>query len=128
MRTRHQNGSILSELLLKSSAALVGDVDAGVFRHKLRDAADSRSFKKNNLLDHVCQPKDPAEIIRRASQEIGKPWDFKLLSSNCEHFACTMRYGIAYSGQVDKLHNAVAQDGWAGLVAFGCNVLIKKRI
>ena len=80
-------------------SAIMGDVEAYVRKGCLQTVANGRKFYKNNFLDETRTPRNADDIIRKASKYIDKVWNYRLLSSNCEHFASEMRYGEAISFQ-----------------------------
>ena len=93
--------SLLGEVV----AAVVGKVEAYVRRESLKTVVKGRKFYKNNMLDKTYKPLKGDLIIKETTKYIGKVWEYKLLSSNCEHFASEMRYGVARSMQaVDAIH------------------------
>lgn len=98
-------------------AAAVGDVNSSVKRERLQDVAQRRPFYKNNMLDGSHQPLSAEDIIERASSLIGTLWDFRLLSSNCEHFASEMRYGVAISLQAVEARMLIAERGALAVTA-----------
>ena len=80
------------------SAALFG-VDTHVRKSKTLAVARGRTFFRNNRLDSEYPPLPVDEICARAESLVGSKWDYKLLSSNCEHFASEMRYNTPISLQ-----------------------------
>ncbi|XP_044304478.1 phospholipase A and acyltransferase 3-like isoform X2 [Varanus komodoensis] len=54
----------------------------------------------NNKYDRKHRPRPARKIVREAELLLGKEMHYSLTSSNCEHFATRLRYGMARSDQV----------------------------
>ena len=98
----HVIGDTINEsvpFLVDAGAAVMGKVEAYVKKESLKTVVNGRKFYKNNMLDKTQQPLNGDDIIKKASEYIGKVWEYNLVSSNCEHFASDMRYGMTISLQ-----------------------------
>lgn len=73
----------------------------------LEDVVRSDKYLVNNYLDNNYRPRPIQEIIKLAKAKVGKSCYYHLLSSNCEHFATELRYGMCSSQQVRS-----RMEGW----------------
>ncbi|XP_061585759.1 phospholipase A and acyltransferase 4-like [Cololabis saira] len=82
-----------------SSSSGGGGVER-VLREKLEKVVGNDDWKVNNLLDDKYKPLPANDIVEEACKLVNTELEFKLLKSNCEHFATQMRYGRSECRQV----------------------------
>ncbi|XP_038050407.1 phospholipase A and acyltransferase 3-like [Patiria miniata] len=85
----------------------------------------------NNAKDQIWTPFGGGEVVERAREELRAARcrvRFHLMLSNCEHFANFCRYGVPWSGQVERtvfhsfaLHAFAVQGLLRDAVARNCN-------
>uniref|UniRef100_A0ABM5F1I9 Uncharacterized protein isoform X1 n=1 Tax=Pogona vitticeps TaxID=103695 RepID=A0ABM5F1I9_9SAUR len=98
--------SVDSGDLYFNSASLTGQI-AEVKKERLSVVAANCKYQINNKYDSKHLPRCPAEIVYRAKAQVGQRRIYNLLMDNCEHFATSLRYGIALSEQASKLLGSV---------------------
>ncbi|XP_018420767.1 PREDICTED: HRAS-like suppressor 2 [Nanorana parkeri] len=90
---------------------------AVVRKDRLETVAYGCNYKVNNKYDSKHSPFPSRKIVNAALGEVGKKMNYSLTSSNCEHFATFLRYGIEFSDQVDTAKTYAA--GGAAIFAVG---------
>ncbi|XP_061438203.1 phospholipase A and acyltransferase 3-like isoform X2 [Rhineura floridana] len=80
---------------------------ATVQRDRLADVAGRDPYAVHNQFDGDGEhpPLDPDVIVQMAEDLLGLQLPYNLLTSNCEHFATMMRYGVPQSGQTQTLQD-----------------------
>ncbi|KAM9795658.1 phospholipase A and acyltransferase 3-like [Neosynchiropus ocellatus] len=88
-----------------SAIASSSSVRCQVKMERLKDVAGKDKWRKANDLDE--QPRPASVIVQEACAMVGKTLEYKLTTSNCEHFANKLRYGQHVSLQVQKAEAGV---------------------
>ncbi len=95
------------------SFSIAGDGDSGTSSKKsgkgstatvttetLKNVAGNDEYRINNHLDEIYDQRPSQNILFEARNFVGKKLPYNVLTSNCEHFATLLRYGIPQSKQV----------------------------
>ncbi|XP_003274029.2 phospholipase A and acyltransferase 4 [Nomascus leucogenys] len=85
-----------------SSVFSVLSSGAVVKQELLEDVLEGCRYQVNNSLDHKYEPQPVEVIISSAKKMVGQKMKYSIVSGNCEHFVTQLRYGKAYSKQVEK--------------------------
>ncbi|XP_030251458.1 phospholipase A and acyltransferase 4-like isoform X2 [Sparus aurata] len=70
-----------------------------VRKQKLKEVVGNSTWKINNILDKMYEPRPADDIVEEALGQVGNVMEYSVTSENCEHFATKMRYGIPLSIQ-----------------------------
>ncbi len=69
-------------------------------RERLEDVAGNDSYRINNYLDELYEPRPIDDILQHAESSVGMEFTYDVATSNCEHFVMLLRYGKPQSKQV----------------------------
>lgn len=75
---------------------------AVVRKDPIDKVAYGSTYEVNNKYDSKCSPFPSSKIVNAALREVGKTMNYSVTSSNCEHFATKLRYGVEFCDQVDN--------------------------
>uniref|UniRef100_A0A1B8Y5V6 LRAT domain-containing protein n=1 Tax=Xenopus tropicalis TaxID=8364 RepID=A0A1B8Y5V6_XENTR len=73
-----------------------------VLEQSVASVAKGSKYRVNNSYDKYYEPRRKDVIVAMAKQHVGQKMTYNLCKSNCEHFATLMRYGVAFSKQVEE--------------------------
>lgn len=103
-----------------SSLMSVATNKAYVRKDQLRVVAGSDRWRVNNKLDGRRTHHPPHVIVKEAHERVGTLIEYSVVSSNCQHFANQLRYGVATSPQVtEAVTNIVVGTAFLG-TALAC--------
>ncbi|XP_018086508.2 uncharacterized protein LOC108699156 isoform X2 [Xenopus laevis] len=92
--------SLLDQRLMAKS--IISDKDGKVLEEPVKSVAKGSKYRVNNSYDKYYEPRRKEDIVETAKQYVGKKMTYNLCKYNCEHFATFMRYGVAFSKQVEE--------------------------
>uniref|UniRef100_A0A8C5R7A2 LRAT domain-containing protein n=1 Tax=Leptobrachium leishanense TaxID=445787 RepID=A0A8C5R7A2_9ANUR len=98
-----------------SSLSSAFGASAVVKKDRMEKVADGCDYKVNNKYDEKRTPLPIRKVVQAALDKVGEKLNYSLTRENCEHFVTELRYGEAFSDQVDNAMIYAA----GGAVGFG---------
>ena len=86
--------------------------------------ADFAQGHKLSRVDYLIACYQPKEVVRRARSCIGKPFNYTLGESNCEHFATWCKTNIWVSSQAEKVKSKIKETLKVVGTAIVCGIVI----
>ncbi|XP_041430465.1 uncharacterized protein LOC108700612 isoform X2 [Xenopus laevis] len=91
----------IEEKRLMMAKAIILDIDGKILEEPVESVANGSVYRVNNSYDKYYRPSRSEDIVKLAKQHVGQNMTYNLVKFNCEHFSTLMRYGVAFSKQID---------------------------